>query len=280
MAAAEAQTAEAAQNRAKTVETIASARLKNAQAQHVGAMTTHEHVGSAVDAADAAAMRQAAGTSGLPLRPDLHAFDTARRSIALACIRAASHIPPHGFPEPLIREFGTKGQTMTQAESEDTTKSTGLDASTRSRARAARSHGRPAGGRRRRARCNARRGRGCRQHRRGVADPGGRGESRAPEWVRELRKSNREKDRKLREQEAEITRLKGTGNQPAAVVVGEEADPGGLQLRRCEFETRDWKAWNQRKQDRDPGGAEGRGRRSSRKRGKPSWKATARRKPR
>jgi hypothetical protein len=66
-AAADAQTAEAAQNRAKTIETIASARLKNAQAQHVGAMTTHEHVGSAVDAADAA-LRQAAGTSGLPLR--------------------------------------------------------------------------------------------------------------------------------------------------------------------------------------------------------------------
>lgn len=75
-------------------------------------------------------------------------------------------------------------------------------------------------------------------------------ESRAPEWVRELRKSNREKDRKLREQEAEITRLKGSGNQPAAVVVGEEPTLEGCNYDASAF-TRDWKAWNQRKQDQE-----------------------------
>ncbi len=42
----------------------------------------------------------------------------------------------------------------------------------------------------------------------------------APQWVKDLRRSDREKTRKLREYEAEIQRLKAP-SAPAAVVVGE-----------------------------------------------------------
>jgi hypothetical protein len=75
-------------------------------------------------------------------------------------------------------------------------------------------------------------------------------ESRAPEWVRELRKQNREKDRKLREQESEIARLKGTGQQPAAIVVGEEPTLEGCNYVEADFKTK-WREWNQRKQEHD-----------------------------
>lgn len=75
-------------------------------------------------------------------------------------------------------------------------------------------------------------------------------EHRAPPWVRDLRKSNREKDRKLREQEAEIARLKGTGGQPSAVVVGEEPT-----LENCGYDAekfaRELKAWMGRKTEAD-----------------------------
>ncbi len=47
-------------------------------------------------------------------------------------------------------------------------------------------------------------------------------EGRAPEWVRDLRKTNRELVRKLRERDAEFERLKGGTQQPAAVVLGEK----------------------------------------------------------
>jgi hypothetical protein len=47
--------------------------------------------------------------------------------------------------------------------------------------------------------------------------------ARAPAWVRELRKSDREKTRKLREYEGEIARLKGgAGAQPVAITLGPE----------------------------------------------------------
>jgi hypothetical protein len=46
---------------------------------------------------------------------------------------------------------------------------------------------------------------------------------RAPNWVRDLRKSNREKDRAIRERDAEIARLKG-GQQQTRVEVGAEPD--------------------------------------------------------
>lgn len=75
-------------------------------------------------------------------------------------------------------------------------------------------------------------------------------ESRAPEWVRELRKSNREKDRKLREQEAEISRLKGAGQQPAAVVVGEKPSLEGCNFDAAKFEA-ELDAWKERKAKAD-----------------------------
>lgn len=45
-------------------------------------------------------------------------------------------------------------------------------------------------------------------------------QTRAPDWIRELRKSNRDKDRALREKDAEIARLRGDGTQAAKVEVG------------------------------------------------------------
>lgn len=68
MAAAEESQAKAAQARAKTVETVASATLKNAQAQHVQAMTGHEHASHAIDIGDAA-IRQAQATMPMGLPP-------------------------------------------------------------------------------------------------------------------------------------------------------------------------------------------------------------------
>jgi hypothetical protein len=67
MAAAEESSAQAAQARAKTVETIASARLKDAQATQVQAETGHTHVQSAVDLHDGA-IRGAQAFGGLPPR--------------------------------------------------------------------------------------------------------------------------------------------------------------------------------------------------------------------
>jgi hypothetical protein len=62
-------------------------------------------------------------------------------------------------------------------------------------------------------------------------------ENAAPQWVRDLRKSNREKDRALRDRDAEIARLKGTPAQPAAVVVGPEPTFEG-----CEYDPDKFKA--------------------------------------
>lgn len=71
-------------------------------------------------------------------------------------------------------------------------------------------------------------------------------ESRAPEWVRELRKSNREKDRQLREQQAEIVRLRGAGQQPTAIVVGDKPTLEGCNFDATKFET-ELDAWKERK---------------------------------
>lgn len=46
--------------------------------------------------------------------------------------------------------------------------------------------------------------------------------AKAPDWIRELRKSNREKDRALRAKDEEIARLKGSAQAAAPVVVGEK----------------------------------------------------------
>lgn len=71
-------------------------------------------------------------------------------------------------------------------------------------------------------------------------------ENAAPQWVRDLRKSNREKDRALRDRDAEIARLKGTPAQPQAIVVGPEPTFEG-----CEYDPDKFKAatveWLKRK---------------------------------
>lgn len=71
-------------------------------------------------------------------------------------------------------------------------------------------------------------------------------EERAPEWVRELRKSNREKDRRLRELEEENGRLKA----PASGAL--KAKPT---LEACEFDPerfeRELEAWHEQKRVQD-----------------------------
>lgn len=73
---------------------------------------------------------------------------------------------------------------------------------------------------------------------------------RAPEWVRELRRSNREKDRKLRELEQENARLKGLSSQPSAVVVGDKPT-----LEACDYDTekfeQELEGWYSRKREFD-----------------------------
>lgn len=78
-------------------------------------------------------------------------------------------------------------------------------------------------------------------------------DKRAPEWVRDLRKSNRELVRRQRELEAENARLKGApSGQSAAVTVGEKpklkefADADEI----AEYE-RDLEAWHTRKREAD-----------------------------
>jgi hypothetical protein len=76
-------------------------------------------------------------------------------------------------------------------------------------------------------------------------------DKRAPEWVRDLRKSNRELVRRQRELEAENARLKGSaGGQPAAVVVGEKPTMEGCDFDAEKFE-RDLEAWHTRKREAD-----------------------------
>lgn len=71
-------------------------------------------------------------------------------------------------------------------------------------------------------------------------------ENRAPAWVKDLRKANREKDRKLREQEAEIARLKGGNVQEQAVIVGAKPTLESCDFDAEKFET-DLEAWHERK---------------------------------
>lgn len=82
----------------------------------------------------------------------------------------------------------------------------------------------------------------------GEAPPAEEDDNAAPTWVRDLRKSNREKDRALRERDAEIARLKGSPAQQAAVVVGEEPTFEG-----CDYDPDKFKAatlaWSKRKDE-------------------------------
>ncbi len=81
-------------------------------------------------------------------------------------------------------------------------------------------------------------------------------DSRAPDWVRELRKTNRELVRKLREKDAEVERIKGAAQAPAAaVVVGEKPTLEG-----CDFDGDKFaealEAWHDRKRQADQQAAE------------------------
>lgn len=72
-------------------------------------------------------------------------------------------------------------------------------------------------------------------------------EKRAPEWVRELRKSNREKDRRIRELESKVAQ---SAPAPQAVIVGEKPT-----LERCDFDAekfeRELESWHERKREAD-----------------------------
>lgn len=72
------------------------------------------------------------------------------------------------------------------------------------------------------------------------------GEQSAPAWVKDLRKANRQKDRELREKDAEIARLRGAGQQAQAVVLGTKPT-----LESCDFDGDKFEAeltaWHDRK---------------------------------
>jgi hypothetical protein len=77
-------------------------------------------------------------------------------------------------------------------------------------------------------------------------------EQRAPSWVRDLRKSNREKDRAIRERDAEIARLRGQQAGAGQVEVGKEPDPDDYEMFEADGKAKfkaDWAAWSQRKAD-------------------------------
>lgn len=82
-------------------------------------------------------------------------------------------------------------------------------------------------------------------------------EARAPEWVRDLRKTNRELVRKLRERDAEFERLKGAPAQPAAVVPGEKPTLDGCDYDGDKFAA-ELEAWHSRKQQADAQAAQAR----------------------
>lgn len=77
--------------------------------------------------------------------------------------------------------------------------------------------------------------------------PSDEDQNRAPEWVRELRKSNREKDRRIRELESQVA-SRTPGQQPVAV--GEKPTLEGCNFDTEKFE-RDLEAWHARKSEAD-----------------------------
>jgi hypothetical protein len=73
----------------------------------------------------------------------------------------------------------------------------------------------------------------------------------APEWVKNLRKADREKAKRIREQEAEIARLKGaTTQQPQQIQVGTKPTLESCEYDESRFET-ELTAWYERKRQAD-----------------------------
>ena len=70
--------------------------------------------------------------------------------------------------------------------------------------------------------------------------------AQAPQWVRDLRKADREKARLLREKDEEIAKLKGK-SAPEVVAVGEKPTLAGCEYDEDEYD-RKYSAWQQRKQ--------------------------------
>lgn len=71
--------------------------------------------------------------------------------------------------------------------------------------------------------------------------------ARAPEWVRDLRKQNREKDRRIRELEQKMA---SANPAPAAVVLGEKPTLASCDFDEAKFEA-DLEAWHTRKREID-----------------------------
>lgn len=91
-------------------------------------------------------------------------------------------------------------------------------------------------------------------------------ENRAPEWVRELRKSNREKDRRIRELEEQA---KASAPAAQATVLGQKPT-----LQSCEYDEerfdRELEAWHERKRVAD---AEEQNKRTAAEQSRKAWEA-------
>ncbi|MBU6429788.1 MAG: hypothetical protein KGR26_12310, partial [Cyanobacteria bacterium REEB65] len=77
--------------------------------------------------------------------------------------------------------------------------------------------------------------------------PGDDDDGKAPEWVRDLRKSNREKDRRIRQLEQEVASSKPA---PDAIAVGVKPTLEGCNFDGARFET-ELEAWHERKRQAD-----------------------------
>lgn len=88
---------------------------------------------------------------------------------------------------------------------------------------------------------------------------------RAPDWVRDLRKANREKDRRIRELEAKVA---SATPAPAAIVVGEKPTLAGCEYDEAKFET-ELQAWHDRKRTVED---EQRNRADAEKRAQDEWR--------
>jgi hypothetical protein len=91
-------------------------------------------------------------------------------------------------------------------------------------------------------------------------------QARAPEWVRDLRKSNREKDRVIRELQAKVSQA---APSPAAVVLGAKPTLATSDYDEAKYET-DLEAWHARKQEVE---AQQRNQAAAEQKSKDAWQA-------